>query len=143
MNERIEELLAKYWEAETNLAEEAELKELIKSAEGYTSEKKLFGVLADFHSEMPKLSMKPKAKQRTLRSNWMSWAASIAILIGSVWGWRAYEQREAEKAAYEEVMMAFALVQSNLQKGKSQMQPINDLKYLTTTNQLFENSLPK
>lgn len=146
MNERIEELLAKYWDTETSLAEEAELKDLIKSAEGYTSEKELFGLLAEFHLEEPELKMKPrpKAKQRRLRSHWMSWAASIAILAGSFWGWRrAYEQQEAERQAYEEVMMAFAIVQTNLQKGKSQMQPMNDLKYLNTTNQLFDNSLPK
>lgn len=149
MNERIEELLAKYWDTETSLAEEAELKDLIKSADGYISEKELFGLLAEFQLEEPELNLKskpkpkPKAKQRSLRSHWMSWAASIAILAGSVWGWRAYEQQEAERQAYEEVMMAFALVQTNLQKGKSQMQPMNDLKYLNTTNQLFENSLSK
>jgi len=143
MNERIEELLAKYWEAETSLAEEAELKQLIRSAEGYTSEKELFGLLSEFSTEEPQLEMKPAGKQISFRSNWLSWAASIAILLGSVWGWRAYEQREAEKQAYEEVMMAFALVQTNLQKGRSQMQAMNDLKYLNTTNQLFENSIPK
>jgi hypothetical protein len=70
----------------------------------------------------------------------MSWAASAAILIGSFWGWQAYDQRQAEQAAYQEVMMAFALIQTNLSKAQVQLQPMNNLKYLNTTDQIFSQS---
>jgi hypothetical protein len=36
---RIEELLAKYWEAETSLSEEQELKDLLSRSEDYALEK--------------------------------------------------------------------------------------------------------
>ncbi|WP_075349101.1 hypothetical protein [Algoriphagus marinus] len=137
MNERIEDLLAKYYDAETSLAEEQELKVLLRASEGYINEKMLFGILADFKKEEPSKISMPEAKVRRLNPSWMSWAASVAILIGSVWGWQVYEQKQAEEAAYEEVMMAFALIQNNLSKGQDQMQPMNNLKYLNTTDQIF------
>jgi hypothetical protein len=140
MNERIEDLLAKYYDAETSLAEEQELKVLLRASEGYTNEKMLFGILADFKKEEPSKISLPDAKVRRLNPSWMSWAASVAILIGSVWGWQVYEQKQAEEAAYEEVMMAFALIQNNLSKGQDQMLPMSNLKYLNTTDQIFGQS---
>ena len=140
MNERIEELLAKYYDAETSLAEEQELKVLLRASEGYANEKVLFGILADFKREEPSKNSMPEAKVRRLNPSWMSWAASVAILIGSIWGWQVYEQKQAEEAAYEEVMLAFALIQNNLSKGQDQMQPMNNLKYLNTTDQIFGQS---
>lgn len=135
---RIEELLEKYWEAETSQSEEKELRDLILEAEGYEQEKKLFVAINQFKSEEPKRLDIPKAKTRKLTPTWISWAASVTILVGSFWGWRVYEQKQAEREAYEEVMQAFSMIQSNLSKGQDQLAPLNDLKYLNTTNQLFE-----
>jgi hypothetical protein len=135
---RIEELLQKYWEAETSQNEEKELRDLILEAEGYEQEKALFRALNQFKSEEPKSLSIPKAKTRKLNTTWISWAASVTILLGSFWGWRAYEQKQAEQLAYEEVMQAFAMIQSNLSKGQDQLTPLNDLKYLNKTNQLFQ-----
>ncbi|HSF54242.1 MAG TPA: hypothetical protein VLA71_10835 [Algoriphagus sp.] len=138
MKTRTEELLEKYWEAETSLSEEKELRILILESEGYEKEKELFQALGNFRSEEPQKLSIPKAKVRRLNTTWISWAASVTILLGSYWGWRTYEQKQAEKAAYEEVMYALDLIQSNLSKGQQQMQPLNDLKYLNTTNQVFQ-----
>lgn len=140
MNERIEDLLAKYYEAETSLAEEQELKVLLRASEGFEEEKMLFGILADFKKVEPSKITLPKAKVRKLNPSWMSWAASAAILIGSFWGWQVYEKKQAEQAAYEEVMMAFAMIQTNLSKGQDQLEPMNNLKYLNTTDQIFGQS---
>lgn len=142
MNQRINELLTKYWEAESSLVEEMELKELLHSAEGYAEEKALFLDLKDFSMEEPNLKM--PAKVVPIKSRiWISWAASVAMLIGSIYGWRAYEQKQAEQEAYLEVMQAFALIQTNLSKGQEKMNVMNDLKYLNTTNQLFGKSINK
>lgn len=135
---RIEELLEKYWEAETSQSEEKELRDLIHEAEGYEQEKTLFKALNQFKAEEPKKLSIPKTKVRKLNTSWISWAASVSILLGSFWGWRVYERNQAEQKAYEEVMQAFAMIQNNLIKGQDQLAPLNDLKYLNTTNQLFE-----
>jgi hypothetical protein len=140
---RIEELLEKYWNAETSLAEEQELKNLLSKAEGYEEEKEMFSSIAGLATEEPENLIIPKGKVRKLNTSWLNWAASIAILAGSFYGWRVYEQKQAEKEAYEQVMMAFALIQSNLSKGQEQLEVMNDLKYLNTTNELFETTPKK
>jgi hypothetical protein len=137
MNARIEDLLAKYYEADTSLAEEQELKELLRASEGFEEEKMLFGILADFKKIEPSITSLPDTKVRKLNPTWISWAASAAILIGSFYGWQVYEQKQAEQAAYEEVMMAFDLIQMNLAKGQDHLEPMNNLKYLNTTDQIF------
>lgn len=141
-NQRIDELLEKYWEAETSLAEEQELKLLLQSAEGYADEKTLFIGISELTSEEPSIKMPTKTVPLKSR-NWMNWAASVAILFGSVWGWTVYEQKQAEEEAYMEVMQAFALIQTNLSKGQEEMSVMNEMKYLNTTNQLFGNSISK
>jgi hypothetical protein len=137
MKERIEELLEKYWEGETTLPEEQELKSLLKSQSEFLEEKSLFGLMESFAQEEPENLSIPKGKIRKINSSWLSWAASVAIFIASFVGWRAYEQKQQERQAYEEVMQAFAMIQTNFAKGQEQMQVMNEMKYLNTTNQLF------
>ncbi len=138
MNERIADLLEKYYEAETSLAEEQELKILLGAAEGFEEEKAVFGLLADFRKDEPTRIKLPETKLRKINSSWISWAASAAILIGTFWGWSVYEQKQQQQAAYQEVMMAFELIHKNMAKGQMQLQPLNDLKYLNTTDQIFD-----
>ena len=140
---RIEELLEKYWNTETSLAEEQELKNLLSQSEGYEEEKEMFSGIAGLALVEPENLSFPKGKIRKLNVSWLNWAASISILAGSFYGWRVYEQKQAEKEAYDQVMMAFALIQTNLSKGQEQMEVMNDLKYLNTTNELFETTLKK
>lgn len=137
MKERIEELLEKYWGAETTLAEEQELRQILAQSTGFEKEKALFSAIDSFKYEEPKKLILPKAKTRKFPPTWISWAASVSILLGTFWVWRAYEQKQAEQQAYEQVMLAFELIQTNLSKGKDRLSPLNDLKYLNTTNQLF------
>lgn len=141
MEKRIKELLEKYWEAETSLAEEKELKELLGKTAGFTEEKALFQGLVQLQAMEPSLELPKKSKVRKLTLAWLNWAASILVVLSSVWVWQRTEQHKAQEEAYQEVMMAFALIQKNLKKGQSQMQPMNDLKYLNTTKQLFEEKL--
>lgn len=141
MKSRIEELIEKYWEAETSLEEERELKALLRTTDGFEEEKALFGIVDDFKTEMPQRLQFPTEKPaRTIRMQWLGWAASVAMLAGSIWIWQDYEQKKQEELAYQQVMEALALIQNNLSKGQEQMQPLNDLKYLNTTNQLFQTT---
>ena len=142
MNARIQELLDKYWEAETTLEEEKELRKLLLQSEDFEKEKALFTATGRFKTEKPQQLTLPKSKRRTLNPRWISWAASVAILVGSFWSWRVYEQKQAEKEAYAQVMQALALIQTNLAKGQEQLAPLQDLKYLNTTHQLFQLKKP-
>lgn len=144
MKTRIEVLVQKYWEAETTLEEEKELKALLRNAKGFDEEKALFGAIEDFKKEVPqKLQLPTKKPTLMLRMQWLGWAASLALLAGSFWMWQVYEQKRQEELAYQQVMEALALIQNNLSKGQAQMQPLNDLRYLNTTNQLFQTAPQK
>jgi len=145
MKTRLETLLEKYWESETSLDEELELKTLLRDTEGYLEEKTLFGLLDDFKLEIPKKVTFPKEKQRpTFHIARLGWAASIALLVSSIWVWQAYEQKKQEQLAYQQVMEALAQIQTNLSRGQQQLLlPLNDLKYLNTTNQLFKPTSKK
>ena len=144
MKSRIEVLVQKYWEAETTLEEEKELKALLRNAEGFEEEKALFEIIDDFKKKVPqKLQLPTKKPTRTLRMQWLGWAASITLLAGSFWMWQDYEQKKQEELAYQQVMEALALIRNNLSKGQAQMQPLNDLRYLNTTNQLFQTAPQK
>ncbi|MDN3204926.1 hypothetical protein [Algoriphagus sediminis] len=145
MESRLKELLDKYWEAETSLDEEKEIRELLLAVEGFEDEKLLFGGLDELSEMEPQLKRPEgkvkETKVRRITPVWLNWAASILILVSSVWVWQYTEQRKAEKEAYEEVMMALAMIQTNLSKGKESMKEIEDLKYLNTTNQIFGQEL--
>jgi hypothetical protein len=145
MGTRLKELLDKYWEAETSLDEEKEIRELLQAVEGFEDEKILFGGLDEISEMQPQIERpEEKAKEtmvRRITPVWLNWAASILILVSSVWVWQYTEQRKAEQDAYEEVMMALSMLQTNLAKGKENMKEIEDLKYLNTTNQIFGQEL--
>jgi hypothetical protein len=142
MKARIKDLLDKYWDAETTLEEEKELRDLLRKATGFEMEKALFESLGQFKSEEPKNLILPKAKTKKLNLTWVSWAASVTLLIGTFYGWKVYEQKQAEKQAYEQVMQALSLIQTNLNRGQQELQPLNDLKYLNAPDQVFHLSKP-
>jgi len=144
MKKRIDELLERYWEADSTLEEEKELKILLRNHPGYALEKKLFGILDEFKGEMPqKIQIPLKQRGRITRIYSVGWAASIALIGGFIWLWNDFDKKRQEEVAYREVMQALSLIQANLQKGQKQLQPLNDLKYLNVTDQLFQTTPKK
>lgn len=144
MKTRIEELVQKYWEANTTLDEEKELKSLLKESQGYEEEKSLFGILEEYQKvESNSLKVPNPKPARNIQWQWLGWAASIAIIAGSWGAWQSYQTQKQEELAYQEVMEALALIQNNLHKGQQQLEPLQDLKYLNTTDQLFQTTLTK
>lgn len=142
MNKRIDELLEKYWKAETSLAEERELRGLLAKSDQYKAEKEMFLGLRDWSMEEPNLRMPSKTIKMKSRK-WIGWAASVAILIGTAWGYQAYERKQAEEQAFRDVMQAFAMIQTNFSKGQDQLKVMNEFRYLNTTTELFGENLKK
>ncbi|WP_026955158.1 hypothetical protein [Algoriphagus vanfongensis] len=136
MKSRLNQLLDKYWEAESSLEEEKELRGLLSQTEGFEAEKKLFGVIDAYASEETQMKM-PRRSAKVRKFAWLNWAASVAILIGTFVGWRAYERHQQEQA-YQEVVAALSLIQENWSKGQQEMDKMSDFKYLSTPGDLFE-----
>lgn len=144
MKKRIDELLERYWEANSTLEEEKELKILLRNHTGYELEKNLFGILDEFKGEIPQKIQNPlNQRGRITRIYRIRWAASIALVATFIWLWNDYAKKRQEELAYQEVMQALSLIQANLQKGQKQLQPLNDLKYLNVTDQLFQTTPKK
>lgn len=139
MKARIEELLEKYWEANTSLQEEEELKNLLKSADGFDELNLLFEGLDQAKSEESAGLVLPQNRPaKTIRMQWMGWAAVILVSIAGTWIYQENAQSRAEEAAYREVMQALALVQGNLEKGKDQLEPLKELQHLNKPQELFD-----
>ncbi|TVP50297.1 MAG: hypothetical protein EA341_07665 [Mongoliibacter sp.] len=136
MKDKLSELLNKYWEGNSSLEEERQLRKLLSHTEGMEQEKSFFLGL----DKLSKNSAEPiSVAQKPLNAfnRWLRYAAALVILLVSSWvaydSYQTYQQR----MAYEQVMQAFMLIQDNLQKGTSKIEIMEDLKYLNTTHELF------
>ncbi|MFD2200526.1 hypothetical protein [Shivajiella indica] len=136
MKSRIEELLDKYWEGETSLTEEKELKLLLQESEGFESEKSFFLGISKIRSEKTNKIIEPTPKAWEYAS-WMKMAAALLLLLVS--GWAVYDnhKKQAEKEAFEQVMQAFNLIQTNMEKGTQSLQHMEEFKHLGVTEEMF------
>lgn len=141
MKADIEILLDKYWEGKTSLEEEKMLRQLLMKAEGFESEKAFFQGI----EEIATLEEAPFTIQRKNPwiTNWMRIAAGIMLFLASGIVLNQYLHQRAEKKAYQEVMQAFALINSNLEKGTNSMYVMQEFKHLSTPQQLFETKEEK
>ncbi len=138
MKDRLTLLLDKYYSGETTLAEERELKSLLKKSDAPEFEKKFFSGIQTMGDAEPTALKLPKTRVKSI--SWWQYAAVIVFfLIGGYWIY-SKEQRHAEKEAYEKVMQAFQLIQNNMEKGTNQMLIMEDLRHLNTTDELFNIS---
>ncbi|GGZ22492.1 hypothetical protein GCM10007049_14150 [Echinicola pacifica] len=135
MKDRVEKLLYRYYEGETTLEEEKELRRLLAQQEGYEEEKMFFLGLETIGSVEPVRDEKPFFKSKNI---WWFRVAAVATVF-LTFGWLIFEQqkRMAEEEAYANVMEAFALIHRNMNKGTSSLRSMEDIKYLNTTHEWF------
>jgi uncharacterized protein HemX len=143
---KMEALLEKYFEGETSIAEENELKNYFSSSDvapHLEQYKLLFGYFAEskkenFEKDVP---LVPKRK----KAAWLSIAASIAVLLGA--GTYVYFNTnkvkennelgtyENPKEALEATQKALAMLSNNVNAGVEGMQYIQ--MYEVTKNKVF------
>ena len=113
---KIESLIEKYFQGETSIAEEQELKAYFSSQnvlphlEQY---KPLFGYFANAKEQKLSQEVMPKTKKRNL--GWLSVAASVVVLLGI--GTFAYLNNETatqDLGTYDNPEVAFAATQKAL-----------------------------
>ena len=139
MAERIEFLLEKYWAGESSLAEEKELKGLLKTSDLFSVEKEFFGELDMLKEEEPKQIKKPASK--SIGPQWLKMAAVFALFMAMtalVFQYQMYQERQEEALAYAQVMEAFSLINQNMQKGTNQLEAMEEFRHLNTAHELFE-----
>lgn len=139
----IEQLLEKYLEATTTVAEEQELQQYFTQdnvaphLEEYRMMFSFFTVAKEerFTKNVP---LTPEKRNVNYRK-WISVAAVAVMIFGAYFGVNSYQQyqqkREAE-IAYAETKQAFELLAMNLQKSKVQMGYLNEID--ETTQKIFK-----
>lgn len=137
MKNRLDILLQRYWEGETSLEEEKELRSLLLESEGYEAEKSFFLGIAEY-AELKEDIQNPQGRIKIWNPMWFQIAAGLLVLLVSGISIYSYQQKQAEKEAYQQVMDALTLLQTNMQKGTENLQLLEEFRHLNTTNELFD-----
>lgn len=147
--DKLEILLEKYFEGETSIAEENQLKDYFSSsnvAQHLQQYKPLFGYFSaskqqEFTQELP-LNSNNRAKKRT--TTWLSIAASVVVLLGAgTFAYFNYDTPQKEnlgsfddpEVAFRETQKALSLLSQNVNVGMESMQYIQE--YETAKNKVF------
>ncbi|WP_291789089.1 hypothetical protein [Cecembia sp.] len=138
MKERLEVLLDRYWEGETSLEEEKELRDLLSIMDGYETEKAFFLGISDF-SELQEANLANPAKgYKRFIPFWSGIAAGLLVFLVSGVSIYLHQKKSAEKEAFEQVIQAFSLIQENMQRGTENLQLLQEFQYLNTPNEIFD-----
>lgn len=147
--DKLEILLEKYFEGETSIAEENQLKDYFSSsdvAQHLEQYKPLFGYFSaskqqEFTQVVPLIS-KPRAKKRT--TTWLSIAASVVVLLGAgTFTYFNYDNAQPQdlgtyddpEVAFKETQKALSLLSQNVNVGMESVQYIKE--YETAKSKVF------
>lgn len=145
--DRIEQLLEKYFEAETSIAEENELKAYFTSpdvAQHLEHYKSIFGYAVQAKQEQFSATNPLQTKKRK-SVVWISVAASVVVLLGvSVVTYHHYNQPKSNdlgtyddpEVAYRETCKALAMISEHVNTGIESMNYLNE--YEQTKNKIFK-----
>ena len=145
--DRIEKLLEKYFEAETSIAEEKELKDYFASsdvAQHLKQYKPLFGYALQAKQEQFTATIPLTTKKRK-SVVWLSVAASVAVLFGV--GLFTYDSMSTPEpqnlgtiddpeVAFKETQKALAMISESVNKGIGSISYLNE--YEQSKNKIFK-----
>jgi hypothetical protein len=145
--DRIEKLIEKYFEAETSIAEEKELKNYFASsdvAQHLEQYKPIFGYATQAKQEQFTATIPLKTNKRK-SVVWLSVAASVAVLLGvALFTFNHYNPPVSEdlgtyddpEVAFRETQKALALISKSVNRGIESMEYINE--YEQSKNKVFK-----
>ncbi len=129
---KIDSLLNKYFEGETDLREEAQLKKYFSSDHVDSTHKQytpLFSYFSNNEKEQLSNAIKlPKAKSQ--RFKWMSIAASFALMASVYVGYSIKQENEI-KDAFSQTQMALDFLSGNMNKGNQAFAQLDKFKQTT------------
>ena len=146
--DRIEILIEKYFEGETSIAEEKELKAYFSSsdvAQHLEQYKPVFGYFSQAKQEQFTASIPLKSGKKQKRLAWLSVAASVVVMLGI--GFFAYQNTseptqenlgviDDPEIAFKESQKALALISKHVNTG---IESVNYLsEYQQSMNKIFK-----
>lgn len=145
--DRIENLLEKYFEAETSIAEEKELKDYFSSSDvapPLEQYKPLFGYTIQAKKEQFNATIPLNTKKRK-SVVWLSVAASVAVLLGvGLFTFNHYNQPKSNdygtyddpEVAFRETQKALAMISEHVNKGIGSIGYLSE--YEQSKNRIFK-----
>ena len=145
--DRIENLLEKYFDAETTIVEEKELKDYFASSDvapPLEQYKPIFGYAVQAKKEQFTATIPLNTKKRK-SVVWLSVAASVAILLGvGLFTFNHYNQPKSEdygtyddpEVAFRETQKALAMISEHVNKGIESIGYLNE--YEQSKNKIFK-----
>ena len=144
---KVEQLIEKYFQGETSISEEKELKNYFSSSEVAPSleqYKPMFGYFIDAKKEVLSAEI-TLHKKKNNRLAWLSLAASIAVLLGV--GFYVYTSSivpekedfgtfDSPELAFKETQKALDLISTHLNTGLEGMRYINEFEQ--SKNKIFK-----
>lgn len=147
---RIEIILEKFFQGETNSAEELELKKYFSSS-NIAQHLERYKPLFDFFAEAQKQKSSNKLPLQTKKRNivWLSVTASVLVLIGMGTFTYFSLQNETEdlgtyenpEAAFVATQKALALLSENVNVGIESVEYVNEYQY--SKDLIFKNNFSK
>jgi hypothetical protein len=140
----IETLLEKYFQGETSIAEENQLKDYFASvdvAQHLQQYKPMFAYFTFAKDEKSNVQMPLQTKKRS-NVAWLSVAASVVVLIGVGLTWLNSQPQDLgtydnPEIAFRETQKALALLSGNVNKGIESMQYVET--YENAKDQVFKD----
>lgn len=129
LHKHIEDLLEKYFEATTTVAEEAELRAYFSQDDIAPHLETYRGMFHYFSAAKQERYTKqgPFNTKRKMNFRWLSVAASVVLVFGLYFGNRYWEQRQAE-IAYQETKKALNLLAENFNRGVDKIAYLNEFE---------------
>ncbi|WP_209332444.1 hypothetical protein [Lunatimonas salinarum] len=140
MESRLQELVDKYWEGESSLEDERELRELLKTTDQYP-ELRDFLVGACELAQVETTIKRPQPRKAPFA--WPVYLRVAAVFLGGLFligYWVAIERQRQQEEAYLQVVAAFQLIQFHMAKGTSELEVMADFRHLNTAGQLFNTN---
>ncbi|MDI9256657.1 hypothetical protein [Flavobacterium sedimenticola] len=149
--DRIENLIEKYFDAKTTIAEEKELKAYFTStnvAQHLEQYKPIFGYVYQAKQEQFKATLplhKPHSNKKSPMTFWLSVAASATVFLGvGLFTYHSFNQPETQnlgeindpEIAFRETQKALNMISEQVNKGIGSMNYLNE--YQQSKNKIFK-----
>ena len=139
----IEELLEKYFEASTTVAEEHELREYF-SKESIAPQFEQYRTMFNYFSIAKKeqfTKQVPLNTRKKINYGWISIAAAVVLTFGVYFGpekYQEYQNRKKAEYAYQETKRALNLLAENFGKGRESVAHLNE--FVVAKSRVFNNN---
>lgn len=136
MDLQIEQLLEKYWNGETSIAEETLIKEYFKEHPDLSMEEQYFGKVDSSRKEVPTKAFEHPGRKRRL--SWLSAAAAVLLVLMTLPFIFNNETQQEQFAvdnpteAYEITRASLMMVSNGLNKGKTYSKELNKINEVKT-----------